>query len=183
MDWLHILRRVGPLGKVNISMLCLICLRILQNAFPESALYSEWCHIYFWWSIYSATLPELYMCSYLYVCESYNGVCIDMFVHIIMVSVFLCLCMVYKITVGYNSSWYFVLYLSSAYVSPPLCHCYIFVCINLFVKVIYIFTANMFVYFIQYAPWLCYILGILSFIFTIYYCLFRCRHPFWPAFT
>ena len=59
-----------------------------------------------------------------------------MFVHIITVSVFLCLFMVYNLTVGYSSSWYFFLYLSGTYVIPPLRHGYICVCINIFVNVI-----------------------------------------------
>ena len=60
-----------------------------------------------------------------------------MFVHCIPVSVLLCLCMLYNIIVGYNSSWYFVLYLSWEWFIPPLRHCYIYVCINMFVNVIY----------------------------------------------
>ena len=59
-----------------------------------------------------------------------------MFVHFIPVSVFLCLCMLYNIIVGYTLSWYFVLYLSYAWVIPPLHYCYICDCINMFVNVI-----------------------------------------------
>ena len=72
-----------------------------------------------------------------------NCICvhIDMFVHIIMVSLFLFFCMLYYITVEYTSYWYFVLYLSGAYVSPPLPHCYICVCINMFVNIISMDTA------------------------------------------
>ena len=44
--------------------------------------------------------------------------------------------MLYNLTVGYTLSCYFVLYLSGAYVIPPLCHCYICVFINIFVNVI-----------------------------------------------
>ena len=63
-----------------------------------------------------------------------------MFVHLIMVSILLCLCMLYNITVGYTLSWYFVLYLSGAYVSPPLNHCYICVRIDIIVNVTYMVT-------------------------------------------
>ena len=64
-----------------------------------------------------------------------------MFVHIIMLSVFLYLCMLYNLNVGYTSSWYFVLYLCGACVSPPLSHCYICVCINMCVHVISMVTS------------------------------------------
>ena len=74
-----------------------------------------------------------------YVCASYNGVNIDMFVHLITVSVLLCLCMSYNIMVVYTSLWYFILYLSGAWVIPPLRHCYIYAGINMFVHDIYIF--------------------------------------------
>ena len=109
-------------------MLCLIRLRILQNGFPESALSWEFCYIYFRWSIYSVTVTELYLRLYWYV------------FHLITVSILLCLCMLHNITVGYNSSCYFVSYLSWAYVITPLHICYICVCINMFVNVIYMVT-------------------------------------------
>ena len=125
---------------VTISILCLICLRILKNALPESSLSWELCHIYFRWSIYSATATKLYLCLYWYVFASYNGVCIYMFVNLITVYVLLCLCILYNLTVGYTSSWYFVLYLLGAYISPPLRHCCICVFINRFVNVIFIVT-------------------------------------------
>ena len=67
---------------------------------------------------------------------NHNGVCIDMFVHIILVSELLCLCMLYNIIVGYTSSWYFILYCSREWVNPPLRHCYLYVCINISVNVI-----------------------------------------------
>ena len=60
-----------------------------------------------------------------YVCASYNGVCIDMFVNLITVSIFLCVYMLYNLVVGYTSSWYFVIYIPCAQVIPPLCHYYI----------------------------------------------------------
>ena len=61
--------------------------------------------------------------------------------HIITVSILLCLCVVYNLTVGHTSSWYFVLYLSGAYVIPPLRHGYISVYINIFVNIIPMVTA------------------------------------------
>ena len=63
-----------------------------------------------------------------------------MFVHIITVSALLCLCMLYNLIFRYTSSWYFVLYISCAWFIPSLHHCYICVCINMFVGVIFMFT-------------------------------------------
>ena len=85
-------------------------------------------YIYFQWRIYYATEPKLYLCFYWYVFASYT------------LSVFLCLCMLYNLTVGYTSPWYFVLYLSFVWIIPPLRHCYICVCINMFLNVIYMVT-------------------------------------------
>ena len=45
---------------------------------------------------------------------NYNGICIDMFVHIITVSIFLSLCMLYSLIFGYTSSWY-LCYISHAH--------------------------------------------------------------------
>ena len=70
-----------------------------------------------------------------------NDVSIDMFVHLITVSVLLCLCVVYNLNVVHTSSWYFVLYLSSSYIISPLLHVYICVCINMFVNIIPLVTA------------------------------------------
>ena len=64
-----------------------------------------------------------------------------MFVHHITVSLFLYLCILYHLIFGYTPSWYFVLYLYCVYVSPPLRHFYICVCINMFVNVISLVTA------------------------------------------
>ena len=99
------------------------------------------CVIYFRWRIYSATAPELYLCSYWYIFSSCNGVCIDMIVHIIMFSLLLCVCILYNLTVDYTSSCYFVLYLSCAYSIPPLLHCYICFLINIVVNFIPVVTA------------------------------------------
>ena len=49
--------------------------------------------------------------------------------------------MLYKIIVGYTSSWYFVLYLFCAWVIKPLHNSYICICINKFVNIIYMFNA------------------------------------------
>ena len=65
----------------------------------------------------------------------------DIFVHIIMVSVLLCLCMIYNLIVGYTSYWCFVFYLSCIWVIPQLHYCYICVYINMFVNSISMFTA------------------------------------------
>ena len=69
-----------------------------------------------------------------------NGVFMVMFVHIITVSVLLCFCMLYNIIVGNISSCYFVLYLSCAWIIPPLCHCCTCVCINMSMDVISLVT-------------------------------------------
>ena len=96
------------------------------NAFPESALSWEFLYIYFRWRIYSATEPGLYLRLYFFVCASYNGVCINIFWYPITVFVLLCVFMLHNIIVGYNSSWYYVLYLPCTWVFPPLHHCCIF---------------------------------------------------------
>ena len=57
-----------------------------------------------------------------------------------MVSVLLCVYMLYNLTDVYTSSWYFVLQLPCVWVFPPLLYCYIYVCINFFVNVIYMDT-------------------------------------------
>ena len=88
--------------------------------------------------------PELYLRLYwyvLFVCASYNGVHIHMLVHVITVSVLLCLCILYNLIVAYTSPWYFFPYFSCAWVIPPLRHCYICDGINMFVNVTYMVTA------------------------------------------
>ena len=75
--------------------------------------------------------------SYIYVCIDM----FDMFVYLIMMSVLICLCMLYNIIFGYTSPGYFVLHLSVAWVIPPLHQCYIYVGINMFMHVIYMVTA------------------------------------------
>ena len=134
-------KEVGKLVTVTISMLCLISLWILHYMLPKYFLSWEVCYIYFLWIIHSTTAPELYRRLYWYVCAYYNGVCVDMFVHLITVSVFLWLCMLYNLIAGYTSSWYSVIYLSCAWVIPPLHHAYIYVCINMFMSIISIFIA------------------------------------------
>ena len=98
-------------------------------------------YIYFLSRGDSSTATELYLRLYWYVFESYNGFFINILVHLITVSIFLCSCMLYNIIVVYSSSWYLVLYLTCAWVVPPLCNCHICICINLFVNVILIVTA------------------------------------------
>ena len=129
------------MGTVTISMLFLIRLRILQNDFPKSALFWGFCYIYLRLMICSDTAPLLYMCLYWYVCAYYNGVCIDMFVNLIMVYLLLRLCILYYLIVRYTSYWYFVLYLSCEWIIPPLYHSYIWVFINMFMNIIFLFTA------------------------------------------
>ena len=58
-----------------------------------------------------------------------------------MVYVLLCLFMLHNLIFTYTSSWYFVLYISFVWVNPSLRNCYICVCINMFVNVIYMVTA------------------------------------------
>ena len=122
-------KEVVSLVTLTISMLCLMRSCLLLNALPESSLSWEFCYIYFWWSFFSATAPELYLCLYWCVCASYNSVCVVIF------------CMLYNIIVFCTSPCYFVLYLSGAWVIPSLHHFYICVCINMFVNVIKTVTA------------------------------------------
>ena len=64
-------------------MLYVIRLCILQYALPKSVFYVVVCYIYFLSRCDSSTAPELYMRLYLYVCASYNGVFLDIFVYVI----------------------------------------------------------------------------------------------------
>ena len=112
---------------VTISMLYVICLRILHYDLPESILYREVCYMYFLWRRYSSTVPQLYLSLYWYVCASYIVVCIDRFVYVL------------------PSNWclYFILgiflYLFGEWVNIPLRHNYIYVCNSMCVNVIPIF--------------------------------------------
>ena len=118
-----------PMGAVNVSMFQVICLCISHFALPKS-ISPENFVLYIYGEIFILPLHLNYIC-----------VCIDMFVNIIMVSVFLCLCILYYLIVGYTSSWYFVLYLPCAWVVPPLSHWYICVGITLVLNVISMVTA------------------------------------------
>ena len=82
-------------------MFYVIHLCILYNALPESFLYWKVCYIYLLFRSDSSTKPELYLHLYWYVCVSYNGVCIDIFVYVI----------------EYNCYLYFILVILS-YISP-----------------------------------------------------------------
>ena len=109
----------------------MICLHILHYALPQSILHCKVCYIVPFQGD-SSTAPKLYMCFcwYIwYVCASYNGVCIDIFVHLITVSVLLCLCMLYNLIFGYT-------YISCEWIIPPLRHFYICVLIHIFVNFI-----------------------------------------------
>ena len=77
---------------------------------------------------YSSTATELYLYFYFYVFESYKSVCIDIFF------------MLYNLIFGCTSSRG-VMYLSCAWAVPPIHHCYICVCINMFINIISIVTA------------------------------------------
>ena len=66
---------------VTISMFYVINSCILHHALPKSLLSWEVCYIYFLFRSDYSTSPELYMCWYLYVYASYNGVWIYMFVY------------------------------------------------------------------------------------------------------
>ena len=70
-------------------MLYVICLWILHNELPDSALSWEVCYIYFLCRSGSSTTPELYLHFYWYFCASYNGVFIDIFVYVIQSNRFL----------------------------------------------------------------------------------------------
>ena len=71
---------------------------------------------------------------------NYICVFIDIFVHLRMVYVMLCLYMLYNILVGYTSSW-FLFYISPVYGSFQQCVIVISVIVFFFVNVISIFTA------------------------------------------
>ena len=125
-------------------MFCLIHLRILHNAIPESALSWEFCYMYL---MYRSD-AELHL--------NYIFIFIDMFVHHIPVYALICLRMLYNINVGCTSSWVFfpVSLLCMGYYSTLLLlysqfHSYVFECY------IYVYC-NMFVYFIQYNPCWCF---------------------------
>ena len=162
------------MGILTISMLFFILLRILQNAFPASTLSWEFCYIYFRWRIYSATTTEIYLRFYLYVCAYYNGDCIYMFVHIITVSRLLCLCLLYNLIVGCTSSWAF-------YHMSPLCKGYYSTVLLLNSHLNY-YVCKKPIYFYR-AFCLCYILGMLSCIFPVYYLLCHFCHPCWRTCT
>ena len=68
---------------VIIPILYAIFLQNLHYVLPESILSWEVCYIYFRFRSDYSTVPELHMRLYLYVCASYNGVCIYMFVYVI----------------------------------------------------------------------------------------------------
>ena len=123
------MKEVGTLVTVTISMLCLICLIIFKKYFPKSALSWE-LYIYIYGEGFILPLQLNYICFSIY-----------MFVHIITVSVLLCLFMLNNIIVCYTSSRYSVLYFSCTWVILPLCHCYMCVCIHVFVNVITMVTA------------------------------------------
>ena len=108
---------VGPLVTVTISMLCLICLCILNYALPKSALSWGFCYIYFQWRVYSSTVSELYLRLYWYVCASYKCCFIDMFAHLING---ICVVM-FVYVIQYNCWLYFILVFCSICL---LCMCY-----------------------------------------------------------
>ena len=68
---------------VPISMLFLYFNAFYTMPPPKSVLYWKVHYIYFLFRSDYSTSHELYMSFYWYVCASYNGVCIDMFVNII----------------------------------------------------------------------------------------------------
>ena len=100
-----------PMRAVNISMFYVIRLCILHYALPECVLYWKVCHIYYLFRGNSSTAPESHLCLYWYVCASYTGVYIDVFLYVIQ----------------YNSWLYFILgifyYISTMY--GLFCHCVI----------------------------------------------------------
>ena len=120
-----------------LPWVCLV-LGILLYIYPVKDLFCQ-CNWFILW-------------LYWYVCAYYNSVCIDMFLYLITVSVLLCLWMLHNIIVGYNHSWYSVIYLPCAWVVLPLRHFYICVCTNLVVNVIYMESCHAYLlYMICYA--------------------------------
>ena len=124
---------------------------------------------------------------------NYNGVCIDMFVHLIRVLY-----------------WYFCAYYNgigiviSVYVIPPNCWLYFTLVFLFYISPLHglfhhctIITSvfsliclwmwclcllQYVLYFTLSDPWLRYILGNSSCIFPVYYLLFHSRHTCWPTF-
>ena len=70
-----------PMEAVTTYILYVIRLCILQYVLPESVLYWKVCYKYFLFKGYSSTEPEWYLHLYWYVCASYNGVSIGMFLY------------------------------------------------------------------------------------------------------
>ena len=117
------------MGAVTIYIFYVIHLCISHYVLPKSIFNWKVCCIYFLSRGNYLTAPELYMCF------------IDMFVHLITVSVLLYFCMLYNIIVGYTSPWYFVIYLSCVWIISPLHHSYIYIFTNMFVNSMSMFTA------------------------------------------
>ena len=128
---------------VPMSMLYVICLCIYTMCSPSMFCIENFViYICCLGVILTMHLNYIFVCIdtfYMFV-HLINSVCIDSFVHIITVSVFLCLCTLYNLIVGYTSPWYFVLYFSCAWVIPSLRKYYIFFVISIFVYVIYMGT-------------------------------------------
>ena len=98
--------------------------------------------IYFLYRGDSSTAPELYLCLYFYVwyvCASYNGFHIDMFVCLITVFLLLCLFMLYNLIFGSTSPWCFF-YISL--VHSLFHHCVIvkYVMVLIFLCMLYIWS-------------------------------------------
>ena len=115
-----------------------------------------------------STAPQIHLRFYWYVCVSYNGVCIDMFVYVIQYN-----CWLYCILDIFPTSILFMGYSATAsllhlHLCQYVCECYIYV------------QCDISLYFIWSTPRLYSILGIMSYIFTVYVLLCHFRHPRWP---
>ena len=159
-----------PLLAVIISMFFLMCLCIFHNTLPEYFVSWKVYYISCTWMI--LPLRHKYICIF-----------IDMFVNTIPVSIFICLCILYNILIGGTSYWWFFLYLSYEWVVLPFRCSNIYVCINIFVDIISIFTS---IYFCTlYNRLLCWtpFCEYCLFIFLVYDLFCQCCHPHWTAFT
>ena len=118
-------------------MLYVICLCILRNVFSEHFLSWEVCCIYFLFMSDSDTAPELYIHFYLFVCASYNGVWIDMFVYVIQPNYWLYFILV---IVSYLSLMYGLFFhcIVVTFTFALICLWMLYLCILQYVGVIHI---------------------------------------------
>ena len=151
-------------------MLYMIRLWVLHYTLPKYVFLGNFViYLYYAWVILSLCIH--YICAF-----------IDMFMHIILVSVLKFLCMLYNILIGCTSSWVFFLSLSYARVILPLNCRYMCVHINM-----------LWMLYLSLMRYVCVIHKIYSLVvlhlgnlFMNIYCIVfvcHCCHPHWLEFT